>query len=714
MSRYFNGKEIELLAPTGTFEIFKEVIRANCDAVYFGGPSLNMRLMRKGYNFTLEQIVEAVEIAHSLGKKAYVTVNNLLNEGELDEARTYLKFLESAGPDAIIVQDFAILALIREMGLSIPVHSSVMMNVHNVEMVKALQELGVTRVVTSREMDLMTARYLRAATGMELEYFIHGDMCSVHGANCYFSSFVFGMSANRGRCLKPCRWDYRVKKDGKVYPTEYPLAAKDMFMYEHIPELIHSGITSFKIEGRMRDVSFVLMLVQAYSDAIDRYIDDPSGFDRSKDSPTLYDNRKRDFSTAYAFGKPGLSFINRRYEGTGKFYSTGKVFSTPTEEREISEKRLSDIRDKWAAALKENIRSANSGEGAGYGQATVSVHVNNAAQAKAALQAGAEHIYLSGDVYEPDRPFTKDEMKELAAIKGSSKIYLCLPRMMTELHFEIYEGLLSGERLPIDGVMVTNLGAIHKFAAYGYPLIGDVNLNVFNPLSAQFYSGYGVERLTASLELPLNDLMDLLANTRQPLEAIVHGSPVIMYMEHDLYENVEAFEPIDEEDNHHVDNRVLVLKTDKGENPVYRDAHGRCHLRLSKELCLLPIAKELLEAGLSVFRIEGATYKPEELQAIVRAYKAVIENPKQAEEQFDQMVPVYAGYTLGALQFDGSTAADTRTDEAGEAASEASEADEALAAQEPYGAHEVHEADGANEAHEAHGAFAIPVGGGTL
>lgn len=171
-----------------------------------------MRLMRKGFNFSLEEITEAVKIAHGLGKKVYVTVNNLLNEGELEEAEAYLRFLESAGPDAIIVQDFAVLSLVREMGLNIKVHSSVMMNVHNVEMVRALQEMGVTRVVTSREMDLMTTRYLQQATGMELEYFVHGDMCSVHGANCYFSSMVFGMSSNRGKCLKPCRWDYRVKK----------------------------------------------------------------------------------------------------------------------------------------------------------------------------------------------------------------------------------------------------------------------------------------------------------------------------------------------------------------------------------------------------------------------------------------------------------------------------------------------------------------------
>ncbi|MEF2966230.1 U32 family peptidase [Paenibacillus sp. M1] len=681
MARYFNGREVELLAPAGTFEIFKEVIAANCDAVYFGGPSLNMRLMRKGYNFTLEELTEAVQIAHSLGKKAYVTVNNLLNEGEIDEAAAYLQFLEEAGPDAIIVQDFAVLALIKQLGLSVPVHASVMMNVHNVEMVKALQELGVTRVVTSREMDLQTTRYLQAVTGMELEYFVHGDMCSVHGANCYFSSMVFGMSSNRGKCLKPCRWDYRVKKDGNIYPSEYPLAVKDMFMYEHIPELIHGGITSFKIEGRMRDKEFVVMLANAYGDAIDRYIADPAGFERSKDTKLLYENRKRDFSTAYAFGRPGLSNINKRYEGTGKFYSTGKVFSTPTAERELGEKRLEEIRETWAAAAVDDTGKAIHGQNRPQSAAQVSVHVNNMAQAKAALEAGADHIYLSGDVFEPDRPFTKAEIRELAAIKGAAKLYLCLPRMMTELHFDIYDGLLSGERLPIDGVMVTNLGAVRRFASKGYRLVGDFNLNVYNRLSAGFYAGLGLERLTASMELPLLDFTALLASSPVPLEAIVHGSPAIMYMEHDLYENAEVFEPVGEEDNKFVDNSILVLMTDKGENPVYRDVNGRNHLMLAKELCLLPLVKELKEAGLSVFRIEGATYRPERLAEIVAAYKAALAAPEAAAELFAALAPVYAGYTLGALQFDGGAASGSA---GGPGAAGAGEAQaEAAAAKEP-------------------------------
>ncbi|OBZ10526.1 peptidase U32 [Bacillus sp. FJAT-27264] len=640
MARYFNGREIELLAPAGTFDIFKEVVQSGCDAVYLGGPVLNMRMMRKGYNLSHEEIVEALDIAHRLDKKVYITVNNLFSEEDVEEAREYLRFLDSVRPDALIVQDMSVLELIREMGLGLTVHSSVMMNVHNLEMIYALRDLGVTRVVTSREMDLQTAKLLGQRSGMELEYFMHGDMCSVHGANCYFSSQVFGMSSNRGKCMKPCRWDYRVKKDGYVFPAEYPLAVKDMYMYEHIPELIESGITSFKIEGRMRDKEFMVTLVNSYGDAIDRYIDDPVGFERTVDSKLLYQNRKRDFSTAYAFGKPGLSNINRRYEGTGKFYSTGKVFSTPTAERELSEERITVLRERMAqAGQKEQTRPE------------LAVRVNNMEQARMVLAQGVDILHLPGDVFEPDRPFTKRDIQELGALKGDTKIYLGMPRMMTELHFDQYDQLLNGERLPIDGLLVTNLGAIRRYKTTGYSMIGDSNLNVYNHLSAGFYAGYGLEKLTVSPEMTLEHFTTFAARCEQPLEVVVHGTPALMYMDHDLYENTEVMEPIAQEDNLYVSNEVLVLKTDKGENPVYRDQHGRCHLLFAKELCYLPMLQEMSGLGIASFRIEGATYTAEQLRDIIISYQHAIQGLNQNGELLGGLKPVYAGYTLGALQF---------------------------------------------------------------
>ncbi|WP_195573783.1 peptidase U32 family protein [Paenibacillus sp. 1001270B_150601_E10] len=648
MARYFNGKEVELLAPAGTFEIFKSVIDANCDAVYFGGPSLNMRMMRKGYNLSYDEVREAVQLAHDRGKRAYITVNNMLNEEDLEEAKRYFAFLNEVGPDAIIAQDMAVFPLIQEMNYTnIPVHSSVMMNVHNLEMIEAVKEMGVTRIVASREMDLKTAEVLQAKSGMEFEYFVHGDMCTVHGANCFYSSMLFGNSANRGRCMKPCRWDYRVKKDGNVYPTEYPLAAKDMYMYEHIPELIKSGITSFKIEGRMRDIEFLLMVVNSYGDAIDRYIADPLAYNREEGSDTLYENRKRDFSTAYAFGKPGLDFINRRYEGTGKFYSTGKVFSTPTAEREMKEDRILQVKDSLQQA-KRDVPNKEIPQ--------ITVHVNNVEQARAALEVGAGTIYLAGDVFQPDHPFGRDDIEALTAVKGDAQIILGTPRMMNELHMEQYHHFLSegkaNNNYGLDGLLVSNIGALHKFRHLELPMVADFNLNIYNYASASFYQKhFGIERINPSIELPLHDLTKLLRHPEIPTEVIVHGSPIVMYLEHDLYANAEEMEPISQEDNKHVDNRYLVLLTDKGENPVYRDATGRNHLALSKELCFMPFLRELHEAGVNHFRIEGKTYTTEQLRSLVRLYRQAARNLDQCEKLFETMEPIYAGYTLGALQF---------------------------------------------------------------
>ncbi len=648
MARYFNGKEVELLAPAGTFEIFKTVIDANCDAVYFGGPSLNMRMMRKGYNLSYEEVKEAVQLAHERGKRAYITVNNLMDEEDLEEAKRYFAFLNEIGPDAIIAQDLAVFPLIQEMNYTnIPVHSSVMMNVHNLEMIEAVKALGVSRIVASREMDLKTAEVLYTRSGMEFEYFVHGDMCTVHGANCLYSSMLFGNSSNRGRCMKPCRWDYRVKKDGYLYPTEYPLAAKDMYMYEHIPELIKSGITSFKIEGRMRDIEFLLKVVNSYGDAIDRYIADPLGFNREDGADTLHKNRKRDFTTAYAFGKPGLAFINRRYEGTGKFYSTGKVFSTPTAEREMKEERVLQVKESLRHAKREQL---------GTSIPQITVHVNSVEQARAAIEEGADVIYLTGDVFQPDRPFGRKDIEALTADKGNAEMILGMPRMMNELHMEQYHHFLAEGKqhkfYGLDGLLASNIGAMHKFQSLGLPMIADFSLNIYNHMAASFYQKhFGISRIIPSLELQLHDLTKLLRHPEIPVEIIVHGSPIVMYLEHDLYANAAEFEPIAEEDNRFVDNRHLVLLTDKGENPVYRDAAGRNHLALAKELCFMPFLKELHEAGVNHFRIEGKAYTTEQLRGLVRIYRQAALNLDSCGRLYQDMTPIYGGYTLGSLQF---------------------------------------------------------------
>lgn len=640
MTKYFNEKKIELLAPSGNFETFKRMVEANCDAIYFGGKSLNMRMMRKGYNFSNEETIEAIQMAHNVDKKVYVTVNNMLNEFELSEANEYLHFLNNSKVDGIIVQDLSILQLCKEYNLNnFEIHSSVMMNVHNIEMVKKLQEHGLSRVVISREMDLKTAKYLQSQTGIETEYFVHGDMCVVNGANCYYSSVVLGNSSNRGRCFKPCRWPYLVQKDGNVYSTEFPLAAKDMYMYENIPELIAANITSFKIEGRMRNTDFIVDLVNIYGDAIDRYINDPLDYDRKRQANELYEHRKRDFSTAYAFTKPGLDFINTRYEGTGKFFSTGKMFSTPTEEPVITDTIISDIKAEFDNYSK-GVSSKHE----------LSVKVNNYKQAKLCIELGVDRIYLPCEVFAPDHFISFDELKNLVSIKNKSKIYLDLPQMMNEQMFDEIDLYLEKNGDLFDGLLVSNLGAIKKYSGK-FLLITNYNVNIYNNKALEFYKNQGVNEATVSIEIKRNELSKFIAMSDTPLELIVHGPLRVMYLDHNLYDNIDAFNSTSQEDNKYVDNSVLVLRTDKGENPVYIDQNEKNHLFTAKEFSMLPVLDALNFDQLIHLRIEGQTYNLEELKSIIEIYKIAIDDKSKCKELYENMKSYRAGFTLGALSF---------------------------------------------------------------
>ncbi|ROR28166.1 putative protease [Mobilisporobacter senegalensis] len=640
MARYFNDKKIELLAPCGTMETFEKMVEANCDAIYFGGKSLNMRMMRKGYNFSDEDTIKAIKMAHESDKKVYVTVNNMLNESEINEAIEYLHFLNNSDADGIIIQDLSVLEICKEYALNnFEIHSSIMMNVHNIEMVKKLQEYNVSRVVLSREMDLKTAKYLQSQTGIETEYFVHGDMCAVNGANCYYSSIVLGNSSNRGRCFKPCRWPYLVQKDGNVYPTKFPLAAKDMYMYENIPELIEASITSFKIEGRMRDTDFIVDLVNKYGDAIDRYIREPLNYDKKRHANELYEHRKRDFTTAYAFSKPGLKFINSRYEGTGKFYSTGKMFSIPTEEPEITERIISDIQSEFDQYTTK-VPSVHQ----------LSVKVNNYDQAKLSIELGVDRIYIPCEVFAPDRFISKEQLMELVRVKKDTKIYLDLPQMMDELWFDKIDQYLETYGRYFDGLLVSNLGAMKKYSNK-YKLITNFNLNIYNHKSLEFCKNMGASEATISIEIKRNELPEFMAKADIPLEIVAHGPQKVMYLDHNLYENIEVLEPTAQKDNKYVENNILVLQTDQGENPVYIDQNEKNHLFTGKEFCILPILDILnFDKPLSL-RIEGQTYDLTELGTIIGIYKEAVKDKSRCRQLYENMKPFRAGFTLGALTF---------------------------------------------------------------
>ncbi|MDH7480297.1 MAG: peptidase U32 family protein, partial [Syntrophomonadaceae bacterium] len=225
----------ELLAPAGNWEALAAVIAAGADAVYLGGKRLNMRQWRSDLNFSDSQLKEALDFAHRQGVKVYITVNNLYFEDELDELADHLEFLESIGADALIVQDLAVVQLAQEMGLTRPLHASVQVGLSNAEELELFKSLGFSRAIVSKDLSIEQIWGLSLKSDLELECFVHGDLCAAQTGQCLLSSLVFGESSNRGRCMKPCRWRYQAfawpensSRNNLTPAGSYLLACKDL------------------------------------------------------------------------------------------------------------------------------------------------------------------------------------------------------------------------------------------------------------------------------------------------------------------------------------------------------------------------------------------------------------------------------------------------------------------------------------------------------
>ena len=636
--RTFLEQPIELLAPVGNYAIFKQLLDSKADAFYLGGKQLNMRMHRSQFNFTMEEMKAAVDAAHSLDKKIYITVNNLVSSDEIESAKAYLRELEDIQPDALIIQDLAIVSLIQEMNLNLEMHASVMMNVHNQNHIKYLQKQGFTRVVASREIDLKTVRNWVDQTGIEIEYFAHGDMCSINGATCYYSSMVFGQSSNCGRCMKPCRWSYQSLYQGKLYETAYPLAAKDMLMYPHIPEMLESGVVSFKIEGRMREADFLLPIINAYGDAIDRYLADPLGYDRFKDSDTLFEQRMRDPYQSFAFGNPGSSAINQRYEGTGYFYSHGHVFSKPVNEHDIKDWKVSEVNTQFG----DKISQASS----------LLVSLQTEEQLKIALTSTIDQIEISTEVFDGSKGISAEAIRLVVGDHPTRKFIIRLPRAAQDHELAKLEQWLSVHQSWLkDRVIlrVSTIGQAILVKKYNIRMAGDLGLNLYNEMAANRLMAEGFESGIASIELKTKDLWTMVEKSKLSLELVVFGSPTMMLSDLDFVQHLEEKQAVRPENSQYFSNNVLVLRDDNGfEHPVYRDQFKRNHVRLNKDLNLAALWPALKTHGFVAFRLEMEHFELDDFQTALQ-YWCRLKTNDGINAPLD---PIHAGFTLGALGFD--------------------------------------------------------------
>lgn len=262
---------IELLAPAGNLERLKFALLYGADAVYFGGRNYSLRANAK--NLDIDEIKEACDYAHKLNKKVYVTVNIVFHNEDIEGLKEYLCDLEKCGVDAIIVSDPLVINIVKENKIKIPIHISTQYSTVNYETVNFWKSLGVERVVLGRELNKQEIKEIIDKTGMEVETFIHGAMCSSYSGRCVLSNYFTNRDANRGGCAQICRWDFDLIRDNEKIdnPVKFTMCSKDLCMLEYIPEMIDIGIKSLKVEGRMRSIYYIAMVINTYRRAIDEY-----------------------------------------------------------------------------------------------------------------------------------------------------------------------------------------------------------------------------------------------------------------------------------------------------------------------------------------------------------------------------------------------------------------------------------------------------------
>ena len=305
----------ELLIPASSLEVLKVAVMYGADAVYIGGEAFGLRAKAK--NFTKEEMIEGIAFAHKHDVKVFVTVNILAHNDDLTGVREYMEELRDIKPDALIIADPAIFTIAKEVCPDIEIHISTQANNTNYGTFNFWHSLGAKRVVTARELSLKEIKEIREniPKDLEIESFIHGAMCISYSGRCLLSSFMAGRDANKGACTHPCRWKYAVMEESRpgeympVYENErgtYIFNSKDLCMIEHIPEMMESGIDSFKIEGRMKTALYVATVARTYRMAIDdyrkskEYYESRIPFYKAEIAKCTY----RQYTTGFFFGKP--------------------------------------------------------------------------------------------------------------------------------------------------------------------------------------------------------------------------------------------------------------------------------------------------------------------------------------------------------------------------------------------------------------------------
>ncbi len=334
---------MELLAPAGGPEALKAAVQSGADAVYLGAGSFSARAGAE--NFSFEELAEAVRYCHVYGVKVHCALNTLIKERELEAAAETAAAICRAGADAIIIQDIGLARHLREMLPDIELHASTQMTVTSIEGVRVLEEAGFDRVVLARELSLDEIKRIAEAARAEIEVFVHGAICMCYSGQCLMSSILGGRSGNRGRCAQPCRLGYTLLEDGKERGSAHILSPKDMALIRHLKELRDAGVSSLKIEGRLKSAEYVSAVTGIYR----KYLDDIDAEVTKKDMAELKSAFSRSgFTDGYLTGRLGADMMSHDNPAN----NSGSVYTAEAKER-ASGKYVRKIPINIFASLRE-------------------------------------------------------------------------------------------------------------------------------------------------------------------------------------------------------------------------------------------------------------------------------------------------------------------------------------------------------------------------
>ncbi|MGE5395967.1 MAG: peptidase U32 family protein [Chitinophagales bacterium] len=626
-------EKVELLAPVGKWPVLEEVIRTGADAVYLGGKRFNMRLLRPDFNFSDQELKDAVSYCHDRGVKLYITANNLYFEDEVRPLLDYLRFLKDIGIDALIVQDLAPVRMLSQEKIDLPLHASVQRGVNNLNTARQFEGSGFTRVILSKNVSLEEIRSIHNGCGLGIEYFVHGDLCISHTGQCFMSGLIFGEGGNRGRCRKPCRWRYQVEgpKQEKYKGYQYFLAHKDLCLQQNFKDLIEAGVTSFKIEGRMRDADYLGFLVSTYRRALDACLEGrkPS----QEDWQELYEKRARDFTTGSLYNSTSGNDIGFSGEREPHFPTSPMVVTTLKPE---------DYRPLEVPTE---------------GELELVVKVGGPAGMDAALEAGVRCLIFPLTFYH-NRAWAFKNLADISeaiekAVGLGAHVSLETPRIISEKDKDFYDRLLEMPNLSmVSRIIVNDPGGLFRLAETGIELQAGIGLNLTNSLAVEQVREWGAKCCSPAVDLSFQDLMALAANSSLPLEVMVQGPMCGIVSDYCLAGTVNRD---DEECNAPCEEYHYALVDELGQKyPVESDLECRSYIYAPRHMALFHLLPILKKFAIKRIRVEGEGYSPDILIKIISIYRSGLEQVNhcqwEQEENYRRLLSLFSeGVTAATL-----------------------------------------------------------------